>query len=218
MKLNYLFYNFFYFYFYFLDNTKALRKEFQSRFIDDEASEDDENNYNDFEQNSTPKKKKKISTSTSINFPKKLAPEIQNDSALEFLQLTGFITIADEGDSCSVMVKSTPNFTIKLGKFDEKKIELLYEVKQQRELVLEMFYPKISNFQKSTWFHPREMVKDFKIAITPPRLLVGGNAVEIKGNSNSNIPFKNKYVHMKFKFALEKESVENVNLFHSSDS
>ena len=82
-------------YFFILDNVKQLQRLARSRFIDDEAEEDDSN----YSNLGIPvnKKLKQIITSTPTKNQTTLQQVIQSDSTLNFFLNTGIITLIDEG-------------------------------------------------------------------------------------------------------------------------
>ena len=101
-----------------------------------------------------------------------------------------------------------------MEKFDEKKIELLFKCQQERKTVKDLFFSSMSKFNKENCFIPRDVQPNFKVIIYPPRDLVGGNEVQ-KGKKKKG---SETYISLVFKFALEKELVEDINLFDSSEA
>ena len=93
----------------------------RSRFILDEADEEDEELEKTVE---TPiKKKQKQTPTTTKNLHFLTDPQqIQPGQTLDFFQKSGIITLVDEGSHYHVIIKKQDCFHVKLDKFDEKKL------------------------------------------------------------------------------------------------
>ena len=71
----------------------------------------------------------------------------------------------------------------------------------------------MTKYNKENSFKPKEVQVDFKLTIHPPRDLVGGN--EVKVDKKKTEKAEESYISLAFKFSLEKEIIENLELFSS---